>query len=837
MTEQTYIEKIEEMRKKGTCRTSPASARIYAAQLRAGSPLCLAAAADGICESGEGLLDLHGKEAFDRLNRWQAGKSMTDKERAALKLLLKIHSVEPISKRSAVGVTTLKPFYLREVREEAKNRGELPISLYHILSALRQVTKNRREIAELPAYTILMRALLLNDGFLWTSDVTEQELRPGGGHYEENIQAIETNLQDPVLRLQVKDRLTEALLELEDQWDGPQLRIDVGRACGWLQMDMEKQQLEDPDRYADYAGSRLRFLLQRMAAMEKGLCGFLYREAEAEQLAENLMELIRLSIEASDGIWTAEPSYTERKGRVNTQDALFLAVVGCGIPVKRELWRMKAWKETVLSLLEADLLFPEENKLNTAEEAKQEGLLELWKAAGEDSGRKVWSLMKMMMSECSLQELEMLEKSQARRLRLHVKTLLGHMDLKEKERIPFLTFLIRWFWADLNAEDGKTAADAARWILSRMREEPDNMKPVLQEILKTSPADQEVRLDRSRGTCLLEGELTSQCAQRYLQLALEAEDAETAGDAGAGERKAYWAACALSQAKKAEKKFQRLGAEKLEAESMTIGEFARQLLPPETSLTEIHVMNRSEKKTRLFLPWYSSIFDSTLSSGPECTQERTEAGILQILLSGQRIVLSLNQMVDNEKIRSLVEIPAFLWMLRRGLISVSLMGELKSLKEYALSRMRNPGFVWSSLPEDFEKKEMREAAARWLEGRGSLRELPEEHRDRMVRFRDAVELIDENLPGGWTAWNHQGSEAYLKERGIGATVGLTERLIAYYNTPNSEVEGFESMKQINRMLIDSGSIRSRSAYRRAIWAIREEDAAALKEMHISPDVL
>ena len=132
------------------------------------------------------------------------------------------------------------------MREEAKSRGELPVSLYHILSALRQVTKNRREVAELPAYTILMRALLLNDGFLWTSDVTEQELRPGGEHHEENIQTIETNLRDPGLRLQVKERLSNALLELEDQWDGPQLRIDVGRACGWLQTDMEKQRFEDP---------------------------------------------------------------------------------------------------------------------------------------------------------------------------------------------------------------------------------------------------------------------------------------------------------------------------------------------------------------------------------------------------------------------------------------------------------------------------------------------------------------------------------------------------------------------------------------------------------------
>lgn len=155
----------------------------------------------------------------------------------------------------------------------------------------------------------------------------------------------------------------------------------------------------------------------------------------------------------------------------------------------------------------------------------------------------------------------------------------------------------------MNAEDGKTAADAARWFLSRMREEPENMDLLLREILQTSPADQEVRLDRSRGTCLLEGELTSQCAQRYLQLALEAEDAEAAdaaGDAGAGERKAYWAACTLSQAKKAGKQFQRLGAEKLEKESMKIAEFAQQLLPPETCLTEMQVMNRSEKNHSSF---------------------------------------------------------------------------------------------------------------------------------------------------------------------------------------------------------------------------------------------
>lgn len=189
----------------GQLQDQPGFGRVYTARLRAGSPLCLAAAADQIYENGESLLELDGKEALDRLNRWQAEKLLSDKERAALNLLLKIHNIEPFSRGTAEriargnsqevekkenGVTTLKPFLLRQMREEQDRDRELPVSLYNILSALRQVTKNRREVAEVPAYTLLMRALLLNDGFLWNSDVTEQELRPGGSHYEDKKQRV-----------------------------------------------------------------------------------------------------------------------------------------------------------------------------------------------------------------------------------------------------------------------------------------------------------------------------------------------------------------------------------------------------------------------------------------------------------------------------------------------------------------------------------------------------------------------------------------------------------------------------------------------------------------------
>ena len=71
MTELEYMEKIEELRIRGRCSTSPDSARRYAAQLRAGSDLsqAFAAEAEGWLQDGRGVLDLNTPQQLERLQR------------------------------------------------------------------------------------------------------------------------------------------------------------------------------------------------------------------------------------------------------------------------------------------------------------------------------------------------------------------------------------------------------------------------------------------------------------------------------------------------------------------------------------------------------------------------------------------------------------------------------------------------------------------------------------------------------------------------------------------------------------------------------------------------
>ena len=943
MNEQTYLKEIEKMREAGLCRTSPASARIYASQLKAGTPLSMAAAADGVCGEEKGLLDLEEKAELDRLNRWQAEQNLSDKERAALKLLLKIHQVEPISKRTAAllrkkeaaqeqGATTLKQMTLKEYGQRDRET-ELPVSLYGVLSALRQATKNRRQVAEEPAYTLVMRALLLDEGFYWNSDLTEQELRPGGSHYEDNIRIIAANLQDQTLRQAVKQRLQDALLELEDQWDGPQMRIDVGRVCGYL-----KKEMECCAASGRFAGSAMEALLGRMASMEKGVSGFVYQSLPAEELTENVMDLLLLGIEAADGNWQPAEPYESRKERLGTEARALLAVVGSGLPVGAAIWRRREWQPALLSLLEQGVLVPDQDGkgLTVAFDVETEGFLPLWEAieTGSSAGTKIWNLFEELLDACDPAELEEWKQD---KIRSDLRQLLTKMSLGERRRIPVLCFLTSVFWRRLQGNDGKKAAAAGEWMLRRMKREPDAMKQAFAGVMPGGDKDREVRFTQRSGVSLFEGELLCQCAGIYLQLAMEEH-----------ERQEYWAACAVARAVAAKSALQTLGAEELVMEACLTEALARCLegngaiglrksvglydgktvmsnfvIPAAEALQEagktaaafseaqqtqaegllqqvregcriqlfgqdaeaaavgsrlkesegwaqmrlhtalsaadcqwiveegaaayagtggsedsglLSVLMKKERSSKLFLPWYCNTFDSTLVSGPACTQERTEASMLQILLSGQKVTLSLNQVVDNESVRNLTEIPAFLWMVRRGLVSVSFFGGLGSLKEYAVTRMRNPGFVWSSLPEDFGQKEVREAAACWLEGSGALRNLPEEHRLRMVKMRDALERMDENLEVFWNGWFDQNDPGNMELRGIRPMVGLPERLAAYYGKA-MPVEDFSKMRALNDMMLAGKSVSNRSDYRQIIWAIQREDLTFLREKGMSPEAM
>ena len=245
------------------------------------------------------------------------------------------------------------------------------------------------------------------------------------------------------------------------------------------------------------------------------------------------------------------------------------------------------------------------------------------------------------------------------------------------------------------------------------------------------------------------------------------------------------------------------------------------------------VMHRNDRLAKLFLPWYCNSFDSTLSCGPECTQELTEASLLNILLSGQKITMAANQMVDNEKIWNLTEIPAFLWCLQRGYVSVSLFGPLETLMDYAVTRMRNPNFYWSSLSEDFQQMELRNRAADFLERKLSVFEIPEQFRSILTKMRDAVLLMDENLRMCWRSYYHQQNEVYTKARGILPMVSLQQRVADYYKA-DRDLADYETMRRLNTILTRENPGLDRSLYRKMIWALRDEDLSKLEELHISP---
>jgi len=248
------------------------------------------------------------------------------------------------------------------------------------------------------------------------------------------------------------------------------------------------------------------------------------------------------------------------------------------------------------------------------------------------------------------------------------------------------------------------------------------------------------------------------------------------------------------------------------------------------------VMHRQDRPAKLFLPWYCNTFDSTLACGPVCTQERTEASLLNILLSGQKVTLSANQLADNPYFWNLAQNPAFLWLMRRGYVTVSMFGSLNSLKEYAVTRMRNPNFHWSSLPEEFADPALREAAAKYLNGEASPGEIPEGYRDVLMRMHDAVILMDENLPASWMGYYHQSNDAWMVKRGIGQLIPLSVRVAEYYKQ-DRQLEHYEEMRRLNEVLAGVNPALDRSLYRKMLWSLRDQDYMKMEELGLMPQKL
>lgn len=248
------------------------------------------------------------------------------------------------------------------------------------------------------------------------------------------------------------------------------------------------------------------------------------------------------------------------------------------------------------------------------------------------------------------------------------------------------------------------------------------------------------------------------------------------------------------------------------------------------------VLHRTERPAQLGLTWYCNTHDSTLACGPAHSQERTEAPLLQLLLSGQKEVMSANQMVDNPYFWNLAQNPHFLWALRRGHVRISMFGKLGSLKEYAVTRMQNHNFHWSSLPESFSNPQLRDIAAGYLDGACSAAQLPQQFREVLIRMRDGINLMDENLPQCWKDYHHQNDEYWMKTRGIGPFIPLADRVDSYYNAERP-IEHYHDMRSLNQVLVQANPGLDRSVYRKMLWAIRDEKLSELHTLGVSMDML
>ena len=927
--------------------TSEQSAKRYAAQLRAGSKLTVQLQTDGILGPGTGPLDLSeaDQDVLKKLNRWQALQNLDSRQRAAIKLLLEILDEIPLKKEEALRIEQAEARAFAESAEEGDNqqdfpavhgvqtlkkprlieapgtdkRVEPPVSLYGLLLELnRRGTRKQRSAS---SYTDMMRALLQNHSYTWSSEQTESDLRRWGRRYNDIVKIIRSNLQDEEQRQYIIEDMSYALKQLteyEDQISSP-LSCTVAAACEKVEETAAEWYKDYPLLAAAYSRSRARILLRQLASMDTGIGKHLYSGMSDEDLAAKLVELFEAALDVADDCYPEAVDMKEQTGALNPDAADLLAVVSCGFPVQVSMLEDMKLKELLLQLAEPGILIPWKKSLLLAENLEDMPLTRLADGNGQmKEGAAAELFWKLLRKTYVVETVD----AAGEEVLLHLEELADCLQ-DGPERQEILEYIVKYYWTPLDTYNQKKEIVLLEHLLKWWKKYPDTVGRVLCGLIRKYGFNEELQILLDFEEELFEGVLQSKLAQTCLELAQNG-----------GDNTGYWTACAANEARKAltlletaEEPGYRLrtklilalalalqGNQEAERDAATwpytakslaeeyllpcltllkeaeaelkecwlTGEtrtaleeiFAekaqecRRLLTGEDSalarclreqdhdfsaenwcspdwvaseglqrLTErdlFQVMHRQSEPAKLFLPWYCNTFDSTLACGPECTQELTEASFLNILLSGQKVVLAANQMADNEKLWNMAEIPAFLWCLKNGYVSASLFGSLKSLGDYVSGRMKaDSNFIWSSLPEEFQKPELRDGAGRFLNGQIPASYLPAEHRQKLTRMRDAIRLMDENMPAAWMNYYHQQNDAYTRQRRIPVMIPLEQRVADYYSK-DREISHYDEMRRLNAILIRSRRGLNRSDYRKMLWAIRDEDFAGLEDWNLSP---
>jgi len=200
-------------------------------------------------------------------------------------------------------------------------------------------------------------------------------------------------------------------------------------------------------------------------------------------------------------------------------------------------------------------------------------------------------------------------------------------------------------------------------------------------------------------------------------------------------------------------------------------------------------------RTSFLRPYYMATLDSELCANKQFSPTDIEASIFKKLLSGQKVLLTVNQLCDNSHILHLAEKPWFIRLLRSGDIVISYYHIFNNLTDYAAHQLQS-SFKWSSMPF-LNSTERKAQALRLLRGDSfdaTVFDRPEAVPTLRI-FKECLSIIDMSISSQSICYYYQ------RPGNVDIYALLQENITNFYSTRGGEA--FRDIKFIHQKIDDS----------------------------------
>jgi hypothetical protein len=221
---------------------------------------------------------------------------------------------------------------------------------------------------------------------------------------------------------------------------------------------------------------------------------------------------------------------------------------------------------------------------------------------------------------------------------------------------------------------------------------------------------------------------------------------------------------------------------------------------------------------------------------------------MKMVLSLQAPVLSMPQMFDSMPLLILARDPHFLKILRKGIISTSLFGENRSLKQYVEACLRRDDYIFSSLPFLSERsksgsltEETKKILLGKLSNRGSTTKYSKDLEDYeyfLDTFIEGVDLLDSALQAGPSdeIQNYRRNLPNAKVAPLSQKIGDNLSTLKHHDsfTKHSVIKKFDDM--VSRILSEQKDMNNRTRYYNALDNSQDMDVTEKKKIRELIDV-